>query len=466
MSMSGVGKSSLTNSVVWDVVYVTYNSEKWVKDCFASWKHRWGGKKINVIVVDNASTDNTLSLLDGFAQRGAEDFAGFQVVRLTENVGFGAANNIGFQKGTAEIVCFFNIDTEIQDHTIANLAQAIETSPKSVGAWELRQIPYEHPKVYDPVTRETEWCSGAAFAVRREVYEKVGGFDESFFMYAEDVDLSWRIRQEGYGILYCPKSVIRHNTYVEKGEIKFTQYAYSMRNNLLMRYRYGNLRDILSGYVLFVKLLVKNRKGWDFNRRFAAVVRTHWRLVPHMRKSKVRKGGGKRFYGLAYSRMRWGAFHEYKPAVGKVRIMVFIIDAGKGDFREVLQCVAGQTYPASQVYCVKNVQEIENMKKELHPDSWLSIMNTDTRVYADHFETLVGGMDKSCQAVCTVDENGKISEQLECYMFHALSFEGMEEVNFVKRISKASCVCVPKQTAYNLRGEGTCCSRKVGKRKV
>ena len=61
----------------------------------------------------------------------------------------------------------------------------------------MRQIPYEHPKAYDPVTLDTPWVSGAATLFRREAFEAVGGFDDAIFMYGEDVDLSWRLRARG-----------------------------------------------------------------------------------------------------------------------------------------------------------------------------------------------------------------------------------------------------------------------------
>ena len=67
-------------------------------------------------------------------------------------------------------------------------------------------FPYEHPKIYDPVTQEAQWSSGAAFAIRCEVYERLGGFDEKIFMYGEDVDLSWRLRSFGYKIRYVAEN--------------------------------------------------------------------------------------------------------------------------------------------------------------------------------------------------------------------------------------------------------------------
>ena len=209
---------------MFDIIYVTYNSEKWISGCFHSWlKADYDLKKINIYVVDNNSTDNTLKLLNEYKEKTGQRFASFSIISESQNWGFGKANNIGFSKGDAEIVCFLNIDTEIFPDTFTELQKEILSSDEKIGIWEFRQFPYEHPKMYDILTGETTWCSGAAFAVRRQVYEEAGGFDDKIFMYAEDVDLSWRVRTAGYILKYVPRVKITHYSYESAGEIKPNQ---------------------------------------------------------------------------------------------------------------------------------------------------------------------------------------------------------------------------------------------------
>lgn len=93
------------------------------------------------------------------------------------------------------------------------LEAAIRTASSQTAAFELRQFPYEHPKYYDPVTLETSWISGACFVLKRSVFEETGGFDESIFMYGEDVDLSWHIRALGYRLQYVPAAITWHYAY-------------------------------------------------------------------------------------------------------------------------------------------------------------------------------------------------------------------------------------------------------------
>ncbi len=431
--------------MTWDVVYVTYNSEKWIEPCFASWKGKSGSNEINIIVVDNASGDGTLKLLEDTQRKMSEYFRSFQIIRLDKNMGFGAANNVGFRQGTAEIVCFFNIDTEIMDTTMEVLSKCIEGAEDDIGLWELRQVPYEHPKEYNPITQETEWCSGAAFAARRKAFEEVGGFEECFFMYAEDVDLSWRIRQRGYRIRYCPEALIRHNSYVVKGEIKFTQYAYGMRNNLLMRFRYGNLKDIIQGYVLFAKMLIKNRMGRDFDRRFLAVMNSHWKLVPYIWRSRERAKLEPYFHGLEYSETRQGAFYEYRPLMKKVKIMAFILDMGGGGLEETVGCLERQTYPAAELHRVHDRKEIEAIVRAAGQDTWLSIMEAPFRIYADHFETLAGAVTEGCEVLGSVNGRGQLSDEIGYYVF-SNGFYGKYKDGNLDELCKKKAVRIEKQT--------------------
>ena len=62
------------------------------------------------------------------------------------------------------------------------------------------QFPVEHPKIYDPVTFETPWASGACLAIPHDIFKKIRGFDDTFFMYCEDVDLSWRARAAAFTV--------------------------------------------------------------------------------------------------------------------------------------------------------------------------------------------------------------------------------------------------------------------------
>ena len=268
-----------------DIIYVSYNSEKWIGKCFGSLlKSEYDLKKINVRIVDNASTDHTVDALKQFQSRHGKEFGSFLIIESGQNLGFGKANNLGFLNGKDEIACFFNIDTEVYPDTLSRLEEDIQESGEEVGLWELRQFPYEHPKLYDPLTHEVTWSSGAAFAARRSVFSQVNGFDEAIFMYAEDVDLSWRIRSFGYKLKYVPKAVIAHYAYQKANEVKPAQHVNSVINNLLLCYRFGGPLTILKGHHRFLRCMMAPAAFPGSKKLLLLAYLKHFGKIGHFRK--------------------------------------------------------------------------------------------------------------------------------------------------------------------------------------
>ena len=131
-------------------------------------------------------------------------FADAKNVRLQDvvsgpNIGFGAAHNALCRlakEEDCEIYIGANPDGMFHYAAISCLLENIKTH-SSQTLFEFMQFPQEHPKIYDCFTHETNWASGACFAIRSDFFLGLGGFDESMFMYCEDVDLSWRVRAAG-----------------------------------------------------------------------------------------------------------------------------------------------------------------------------------------------------------------------------------------------------------------------------
>ncbi|MGB6063227.1 MAG: hypothetical protein WBG50_00350 [Desulfomonilaceae bacterium] len=134
------------------------------------------------------------------------------------NIGFGAAENILMEKafgqyGVDGFLCA-NPDGVFHYQTIQRLYQFAGQYPRSLV--EAIQFPDEHPKVYDPITFETPWASACCLFIPRSIYESVGGFDENFFMYVEDVDYSWRARLKGFGVKICPSALFAHEEFTRR----------------------------------------------------------------------------------------------------------------------------------------------------------------------------------------------------------------------------------------------------------
>ena len=200
-----------------DVVVVTYKSSDTVADAIGPLT---GLDWVNVIAVDNASGDGTVDLLGSLP---------IETIALAENGGFAHGCNVGWRAGSSPYVLFLNPDAQIQPEALARLVAELDRDER-VGAvaprieepdgsldYSLRRFPrlrssfaqalflhrafpeatWVDEVIRDPAAYEhahaAEWVSGACFAVRRSVLEEIGGLDESFFHYSEDVDICARI---------------------------------------------------------------------------------------------------------------------------------------------------------------------------------------------------------------------------------------------------------------------------------
>lgn len=413
---------------MFDVIYVTYNSSKWIKKCFSSWeKVDYDLSSVHIFVVDNSSIDDTVALLTEEKMNRQTMFGSFTIVEEKNNWGFGKGNNLAFSKGSSEYVCFLNIDTEMFSDTLSALEKEINHSSSDIGVWEFRQFPYEHPKMYNALTGETTWCSGAAFAVRRKVYQEVGGFDEKIFMYAEDVDLSWRIRALGYKLCYVPRVKIMHYSYETAGEIKPNQHVYGVINNLLLRYRYGGMKTILAGHVMFWKHMCAPEAFSGAKKMLQKQYWRHFALFSHFNargKFKKLKSSVGCFVGWDYSIIRDGGLYENHLPKENSLVSVIVRTCGRPCvLRETLLSLRRQTYDNFEIVIVEDGAPISqkmiedefadlkilyhatgekvgrskagNFAMNLAHGKYLNFLDDDDLFLADHIETLIANIEKS-----------------------------------------------------------------------
>jgi GT2 family glycosyltransferase len=231
-----------------DVLVVLYNSEKFIQPLLDSLQRV--SIPITIYFLDNASTDQTVEKL-------AAVLAGFPVrtflLRSLVNNGFARGMNLLAQQGRGEFIFMLNPDAELEEGCIERLLDRL-TKDRAIGVCEARQQPREHPKTYDRETGETSWCTGAAILIRRKAFEELGGFDERiFFMYCEDVDLSWKLWIRGWKCIYVPEAVIRHyNQDIIPGKRRTIENYFSFRNSLFLFYRFGcwKNRRVLYNFLL------------------------------------------------------------------------------------------------------------------------------------------------------------------------------------------------------------------------
>lgn len=172
--------------------------------------------------------------------------------------GFAKSNNYLFQLAKNTInpnyILLLNPDTELDVKSLNKLMQTINKSPH-IFSVESRQYPFEHPKSYQLNTLSTPWSSGACLLVRANLFHKLGGFDELFRMYVEDVDLSWRALSKGWQIIYQPLAPCIHHSYGYTKNHYFRQY-WGVRNNMLIRYKFGGGYKLFQGFIFSLKATI------------------------------------------------------------------------------------------------------------------------------------------------------------------------------------------------------------------
>ncbi len=219
------------------IIIVSFNTKDLLVSCIKSILKNTKNIKFEIIVVDNNSTDGSFD---------AAKNLGAVVIKNKENIGFAAANNQGAEVSRGQYVLFLNSDTQIHDNVLGEMISSIEENPKigvatcglnnkdgsiqdtggyfptlpRVLAWMLffDDIPWiinlitsYHPHTsYFETPHKQDWVKGAFLMTRRDIFKKVKGWDETYFMYVEDVDLCFKIKKLGFEVWYLPKYKITH----------------------------------------------------------------------------------------------------------------------------------------------------------------------------------------------------------------------------------------------------------------
>jgi hypothetical protein len=157
------------------------------------------------------------------------------------NLGFGRGHNQLWREApTADRLLIINADAVPAFHLLDRLSRLADARPE-YGAVEARQIPIEHARRFDPVTLETAWVSGACGLFDAAAFDAVGGYDELFFLYGEDVDLSWRLRAAGRRLYVCPDTFLCHAKRLVDGHVGVSEAErfHGALSSLLLRAKYG-----------------------------------------------------------------------------------------------------------------------------------------------------------------------------------------------------------------------------------
>ncbi len=170
------------------------------------------------------------------------------------NLGSAAGHNRLLAAATSDAVMILNPDVLVSPRLLVELRAALDRP--GVGFAEARQIPIEHPKDYDAVTGETSWGSTACLLGDRSLFEALNGFDATnFFLYGDDVDLSWRARLLGWTVVFCPQATVFHDKRLNRDGSWPTSPAeryYSAEAGLMLPYKFSR-PDLTEAYLTYFR---------------------------------------------------------------------------------------------------------------------------------------------------------------------------------------------------------------------
>jgi len=213
------------------IIIVNWNTKQLLKDCIESIYRNAGHIQLEIIVVDNNSTDGSQDLAK-------ELFPGIILIENEMNVGYSRANNIGFEYSKGKYILFLNPDTLIGQETLRKVLKFMEENKDAaiVGCKHLNPDGSFQPSAFGFIplasilayifglnklfkiswlkklskAKTVDYVQGSFLLIRREVFKKLGGFDENFFLYGEDVDLCKRVWAAGGKVYYYPDASITH----------------------------------------------------------------------------------------------------------------------------------------------------------------------------------------------------------------------------------------------------------------
>ena len=249
-------------------VIVNYQTKEMSAACLDSIFKNCPRNEFEIILVDNNSGDGSLDYLRGKFK----DSVLF--IAAQENLGFGKANNLGAQKAKGDYLFFLNSDTVLKGNILTAIGDCFKNDENIglVGGRLILPDGREQPhaygrfpncfnfikiKFYKNFAAKSQWASGAALVVRKNLFEKMSGFDEKFFMYFEDVDLCLRAYKSGFKTVVCPAANVVHFGGQSPLSDKSRKTRYYQAQDYFVRKHYGAvgfyLMRFLRGFYLLIK---------------------------------------------------------------------------------------------------------------------------------------------------------------------------------------------------------------------
>lgn len=244
------------------IIIVSYNNRELLKNCLNSIYENVSGKvNYEIFVVDNNSADHSVQMLQ-------ELFPAVKIIDNQENVGFARANNQAMKLAQGRYFVLLNNDTFVLQKSFENMISFLDKKPE-VGAASPRllngdglttqlQGSKNSKKIWDSTAPiPVKFISGAAFFMRKKTYDNIGGLDEHFFFYNEDLDWCKRVLQNNWQIYYYPDSLVIHYGGQSSKLVRRKTLVAGIKGGLYFCYKHYRPFVLLYSLLIFLYALIE-----------------------------------------------------------------------------------------------------------------------------------------------------------------------------------------------------------------
>jgi GT2 family glycosyltransferase len=240
------------------IIVVDYREPALTGDCIASIRTLdYPADSVEVILVENAVQDES-------CQRLAAQFPGLKIIANPRNVGFARAVNQGIRAARADssYTALVNNDSVLNTRWLRALVCTMEENPRA-GCCGAQEESYGNKVSIQRLAFEGNWMGGGSVIYRKAALDDVGLFDEYYFAYCEDIDISWRLKLRGWGIVCCKDALWFHHGAGRTLSSADRRLYLSLRNRLYLLLKFGSLPQILKSLARYSRnvLLGRNRSS-------------------------------------------------------------------------------------------------------------------------------------------------------------------------------------------------------------
>lgn len=296
------------------VVILNWNGQKFLEQFLPSVVNHSDNARI--IVADNNSTDNSIPFLK-------EHYPTVELIELDHNFGFAGGYNNALKQVDSEYYVLLNSDVEVSknwltpmielldsDQSIAacqpkikdyNNKECFEYAGASGGFIDKYGYPFCRGRIFDSLEKDNNqydnieeifWASGASLFIRAKDYNNIGGLDEFFFAHMEEIDLCWRLKNQGKKIMVCPSSTVYHVGGGTLNKVNPHKTFLNFRNSLLTLHKNAPQKERFS--IIFIRLLLDGLAGLKFiisgkPSHTWAIIRAHFSFYGAISQNKTKR---------------------------------------------------------------------------------------------------------------------------------------------------------------------------------